>query len=67
LSLTTVSLTPCRNDTAGHASAGGGKTSCGTHRCPGSVSSVDRGALRLDAGTHTSPSVPQMFPLRPLP
>jgi hypothetical protein len=43
------------------------QTSCGTHRCPGSVSSVDRGALRLDAGAHTGPSVPQMFPLRSLP
>jgi hypothetical protein len=43
------------------------QTSSGTHHCPGSISSADCGALRLDAGLHTIPSVLQKFPLRPLP
>jgi hypothetical protein len=57
LSLTTVSLTPCRNGMAGHHYAGGGQLLPGSTICPGFISSALGGTLRLGAGPHAASSV----------
>jgi hypothetical protein len=62
----TTFLTPCRNDIADHASAGGSQLLLGPHHCPWSVPSVSHGVLRLDAGPHATSLVLWQVALQPL-